>query len=111
MNRKWLVAKLIRSLYFKYDSSRLVSGTGFDFKGVKHIKFKWTNKCLTLKRLIVCCRKDSRKFLTLNDRLYWEGEKIIKNNLNVFQILQSIDKLKVAVSILLHDKNDPNIKE
>ena len=49
--------------------------------------------------------------LTLNDRLYDEGEKMIQQNLNVFQILQSIDKLKVAVSILMEAIKDPQLKK
>jgi hypothetical protein len=97
INRKWIIAKLIRALYFKLKDHKkhIPDSQGspkiIDSQSIRYIKFNWKNKLLVIKRLgctIVyktCCRK--KKLYTVEDMLFQKGEKQIKKDLNVFSIV------------------------
>ena len=103
LNRKWIVAKLVRSLYFTYKGSQKESE--FSFKNISYIKFKWHHKMVFIKKFMfkcllqMCCHK--RAVFSFSDVVFAEGERHIKRDLNVFHMVQNIQKLKVAVAILM----------
>ena len=54
-----------------------------------------------------CAYSGRKQRLDVNDRVFEEGERLVMNELNVFQIVQSLQKLKVAVHVLLEERDQP----
>lgn len=79
-----------------------------NYEGATYIKFNWRNKLAGFRDVVkMNCCACYRKRMKFNheDKLFIHGERHVKRDMNVFQIVQSIKKLKVAVSILLKDKD------
>ena len=56
------------------------------------------------KKLYMCCCRKNRLYNT-HDKIFKTGEKQIKDDLNVFRMIQSIKKLKISVASLMKESN------
>ena len=98
VNRKSIVAKLIRALYFRRPKSssgnkksdikqRFDKNSVLNYKGARYIKFNWINKFVVIKQAVdqfirKLCR--SRLSFSNEDKLFIHGERHVKKDLNVF---------------------------
>ena len=87
INRKFIIAKLIRSLYFKHSPD---DDQENNKKCSQHtIHFSFMDRFVFIKqKLINVCRRN--KQLTKDERYFIKGENQVLNELNIFNIVQRI---------------------
>jgi hypothetical protein len=109
---KHLQAKAIRSLYLfidKPEDSKVITP-----KNVKTLKFYFFDKLIPLReafmRALCCCRKyKAERYLDQSEMSYFKTTKLLEQDLNLFKIVQTINKLKSVVQVLANE--DPQTLE
>ena len=106
INDKLMIAKYIRMLYFK----KLLSSKDQD-KDKKlrpkldKINFSFIDKMSDFKVCIMCWAKRKLKHLTRNQKLYQRGKQRVEEDMNVVDILLTLQKVKAGLSVLMHDQS------
>ena len=108
INRKQLEAKTIRHCYFDVDEKALDDSEDPNLP-VKPMKFRCWDKISTFKRYFlkaICpCLKETQilEFFSLKQLTYLRAFDHFKHELNLFQLLQTVHKLKACVQVLLNE--------
>ena len=101
INKQIIIAKFIRSLFYVYkDEEEILKRKEHvenvednDIDDLKCIKFSFRDKFYS-------CRRKSDK-----QKIFKRGKEMVENEMNMFTMLQTMQKLKAAVTILV----GPNI--
>ena len=96
-NDRQFLAKMIRALYFKDNSE---PGTDSNIIKIKPLKFTLREKFhdLFLLEWLRCCRKREKDD---GEKIFMVGCEQIKEDFNLFRLIQTVNKLKAAIHVVL----------
>lgn len=85
--------------------SMKIFGQKIEKTKTEQIKFTWKDKLFGLKAYL-CCRMKRSK----SEELFQKGQERIYNEMNLFTICQTLQKLKASVSVIVA-KDDQKFKQ
>jgi hypothetical protein len=107
INEKQMEAKTIRNCYYDVDDSKDMKSNTLP---AKPMKFTIWDKISTFKRSFFrkcfrCCysEKQMRNLFTGNQITYLRAYDVYRKELNLFQVLQTVHKLKACVQAILNE--------
>ena len=116
LNKQVIMAKFIRSLYFiekpvddQPKEKQLLFKNKFNFMDqLRCIKFKFTDKFSHILRMFHETKNKMKKvdasmhtFLDDSEYIYQRGYDLVENEINLFNIIQTIQKLKAGMATLV----------
>ena len=109
VNRRQLEAKTIRNCYFDIDDKALVDKNKESLP-TKPLKFDWWDKFSIYYRrfVLMCCRHYDKdyQYYSKGQLTYLRAYDHFRNELNLYQLLQTVHKLKASVQVLLDEDMD-----
>lgn len=112
INTKIIRAKFVRSLYFMEKENQenlekhihINQDHNFEtvLEKVDNIKFNWKDKFFLLYNLFTQRKLKKQKRTRMQD-IYKQGWKMVSSEMNLFNMIQTLQKLKAATSILIGD--------
>ena len=106
LNERTMIFKQIRNMYFVKKASKRRSISDYDFNDVFYQKLRivkpgFWERATNLR--LICFRRRNNKDCNPIEKTINIGETKLQNESNIFAILQSIQKLKSSVSLLVGD--------
>ena len=103
INHHYLTAKLISYLYFKVPVSRKgetlrLFNTNFDYNSVTNFDFSFSEIFVKLTKKALQCKSTQ---YSLQEKLMLKGTQLVERDLNLFNIVQQINKMKATLIVLL----------